>query len=148
VQSIYGYELDYRQKAQAAAEEYVAALSSEMILRWRAVRIDPANFLTGSYLINGSMPKTFQISPFPDTVFIVSETDYTIWEINESASWKGSIVGSDDGRVEISIVGGVTSPGFVIRIFDGPSVIGIAPLEGADQYIAMEGNPHAPAAIL
>lgn len=148
VKSIYDYDLEYRTNAQAAAERMVAPFSPDSVMRWRPVRIEPASILTGSYLEAGSMPKSFQISPFPDTTFTVTETKYSIRDFTESVSWKGAIVGSDDGRVEISIVGGVDNPAFVIKIRNETQIISISPTEMPGAYIAIEGNPYQPEATL
>jgi len=144
VRSIYDYDLDYREAAQQAADSHIALFSSDSVTRYRPVRLEPSNFLTGSYLDEGSVATSFSISPFPDTTFTVVATKYTIREYTESASWEGAIVGSDDGRVLIKIIGGVDDPGFIIKITNGPQVISIVPTLTTDAYIALEGNPHRP----
>jgi len=144
VNSIYDYDLDYRINAQAAAERKVAPFSPDSVLRWRPVRIKPASILTGNYLEEESMPKSFQVTPFPDITVTVIEIKYTIMDHIEQASWEGAIVGSDHGRVEISIVGGVDNPAFVIKIINETQIISISPTEMPGAYVAIEGNPHQP----
>lgn len=144
VHSIYDNNLEYRQKAQAAAESYITPFTSDSIRRWRPVLVDPSDFLSGSYLDIGSVPETIQISPFPDISFTAVQSNYTIMESIESASWEGVIVGSDDGRIELNIVGGVDNPAFVIKIYYGPQIISISPTEAPDVYVAIEGNPFQP----
>lgn len=144
VGSIYDADLAFRKAAQLASEDLVARLDPERFMRWQAVHIEPDEFLEGSYLVAGSVPRSFTISPFPDLTFTVVETDYTVRDETESASWTGKIVGTDVGTVDISIVGGVEQPGFEIRIFNNPQIIAIVSTEMPGVYVSMEGNPHAP----
>lgn len=141
IRSIYDADLGFRKAAQQASEDYVARLDSERFTRWQAVRIEPDKFLDGSYLDEGSVPGSFTISPFPDETFVIAETKYTIRDAAESVSWAGEIVGTDAGRIEISIVGG-KQPGFVIRIFNGPQIIAILPTQMPGVYVSLEGNPN------
>lgn len=141
--SIYDADLAFRKAAQSASEDFVARLFPGAFTRWQAVHIDPDEFLTGSYLEEGSVPQSFTISPFPDQTFTVVETKYNIWDETESASWTGKLVATDDGTVDIGIVG-VEQPGFVIRIFNGPQTIEILPTEMPEVYVSVELNPHGP----
>jgi len=148
LKSIYEFDRDYQETAQRAAENYVALFWPGSVVRWRPVRLETEAFLSGSYLDDGAITTSFKISPFPDTVFTVVEDKYTIMKGAESLFWEGSIVGSDYGRVEITIVGGTETPGFIIRIIDGSKIFSIAPTETPDVYVALEGNPHQPTPTL
>lgn len=114
------------------------------VWRFSADYFPMAEFAVGRPLEEGSVPQSFTISPFPDQMFTVVETKYTIREKTASASWVGKIVGTDDGRIEMGIVGRVEQPGFVIKIFDGPQTIAILPTDMPDVYVSLEGNPNAP----
>ena len=140
--SIYDEELGYTQKAVEAAEDTISHFDTSSYLRWRPVRIDPKAYLNGSYLNDGSMPERIRISPFPDVSLIAVKSKYTIMQDIQSALWEGSIVGSDNGRVEITIVGGDSNPAFSVRIVQYPQVIQIFQTDISDVYLALETNPN------
>ncbi len=142
--SIYDYDIGYQERAVKAAEDFVALLSPESVLRWRAVRLKESVFVTDNYLAPNAVKKTFRISPFPSTEYAVTESRYMIRDETDTVSWKGSILGSETGRVELTIVGGVDKPGFFIRIIDGHQVISIFQTETPDVYVTLEGNPNQP----
>jgi len=142
IRSIYDYDLDFQQIAQAAAERVIEPFNPDSFSRWRPVRLETASFLTGSYLADGSIKKTFQISPFPESIFTVVEKSYKIYGVQEQVSWEGSIVGTDNGTVHLAIVGGVDNPGFMFTIRNGPQIISVSPTETTNAYVAIEANPH------
>ena len=144
IKSIYDYDSTFSQSAQAAAQDMVSYYDRNSYLRWQSVHLDPKLILKGDYLKDGAMPKTLQISPFPDTTFVATQTQYNIMEHIASAIWTGSIEGSESGTVKITIVGGRENPGFVVRIFNGPQSIGISRVEKHTSYVAVESNPHQP----
>lgn len=150
IRSIYDFDRGFQESAQAAAEGFIAPFSPGSVIRWRPVRLEPGNFLTGSYLEDGSMRSSFQITPFPEAVFKVVEKKYTIRDWIESAHWEGSIVGSiyEYERVDITVVGGVDSPKFIIKIINGPQIISIVPTDTPDVYVAIEANPNRPPSTL
>jgi len=145
-QSIYNFDLDYQQRAQAAAEAYVAPWGTDAVLRWRPLYVDPKSILLTSHLQPGAMPERLVISPFDDLIFEAVRTEYLIFEKIESAQWHGKLVGAHSGRVSLGIVGGETNPGFVLKIIVGPDeqpmVYSIIPTMESDVYVAVEGNPH------
>jgi hypothetical protein len=142
IRSIYDYDLDFQQTAQAAAERVIEPFNPDSFSRWRPVRLETASFLTGSYLEDGSIKKTFQISPFPETIFTVVEKSYKIYGVQEQVTWEGSIVGTDNGTVHLAIVGGVDNPGFMFKIRNGPQIISVSPTDTSSAYVAIEANPH------
>lgn len=143
VESIYDFGLEYRVVAIKAAEDMIQHYDRDSYLRWKAISIDPDSHLAGSYLKDGAMPKSIAVTPFPDVSIVADQTDYQVMEHIQSAIWTGSIRGTESGQVEISIVGGVGNPGFVIRFLNYPNLINIYPTEDvADVYIAVEGNPN------
>ena len=146
--SVHDYGLQFRETAHRAAEELVGGFDPISMVRWRSVRLDPTEILDGSYLDKGAMPKSFQITPFPDTTFTVVESRYTIRSFTESAVWEGTVSGTDSGRVEISIVGGIDDPAFVIKIFNHPQFVSISATGPENAYVAIEGNPFQPEATL
>jgi len=143
VESIYDFGLEYRARAVKAAEDRMQHYDRDSYLRWEPISIDPASHLTGSYLKNGAMPESIAITPFPDISIVADQVDYHVMEHIQGAIWKGSIRGTENGQVEISIVGGVETPGFVIRFLNYPSLVNIHPTDDSgDFYIAVEGNPN------
>ena len=143
VRSIYDFGVEYRVRAVKSAEDSVQHYDRNSYLRWEPISVDPDSVLAGSYLIDGAMPESIAITPFPDISIVADQTDYVVMEHIQSATWKGSIRGTPNGQVEISIVGGVGNPGFVIRFLNYTNLISIHPTDDAgDVYIAIEGNPH------
>lgn len=144
VRSIYDYDLSYRQQAEAAAESMISYFDPKSYLRWTPVRLEPNSILQGDYLREGAMPQVVRVSPFPDVTYTATQTEYTIREFIDSAKWKGAIVGTDSGRIEITIVGGSRNPTMSIRIIDVPQSFGITPTDVPNTYVAIEANPNQP----
>jgi hypothetical protein len=145
-QSIYNFDLDYQQKAQLAAEAYLAPWGADAVLRWRPLHVDPNAILLAGYMQPNAMPEKLTFSPFEDMVFEAVRTDYQIHGHIESANWKGRLIGAHIGRVELAIVGGESNPSFVLKILSGSDdqlmVYSIVPTFESDVYVAIEGNPY------
>lgn len=145
-QSIYNFDLDYRQRAQLAAEAYLAPWGADAVSRWRPLHVDPKSILLTSYMKPDAMPERIVISPFDDLIFEAVRTEYEVFEAIESAQWQGKLVGSHSGNVTIAIVSGEPNPDFVLKIIVGPDehpmVYSIVPTFESDVYVAIEGNPH------
>ena len=145
-QSIYIFDLEYQERAQVAAETYLASFGSDAVLRWRPLHVNPRSILLTSYMQPGAMPERLILSPFEELTFEAVQTDYRIREKLESAGWQGRLVGAHSGRVNLDIVGGETNPSFVLKIISGPDeqpmVYSIIPTFESDVYVAIEGNPH------
>jgi len=144
VRSIHESDKGVREAAQHAAENFVKNFEVGQLLRWEPVRISPYEFLNGSYLKQGSVPRMFEISLFRNLNFVVSETKYEISEHIAAATWTGVIGGNQDSRVEIGIVGGIDQPGFLIKIAIGTQRFSVQPTDTRDIYVAMEINPNGP----
>lgn len=141
---IYDRDLAYRTRALASAENTMQHYDPDSYLRWRALNIEPGEHISGSYLSDNAMPKSISLTPFPDVSVIADQTNYQIFESSNGAIWTGKIRGPDNGSVEISIAGGESDPGFVIRFRNYSKIISIFPTDDdtGDVYVAVEGNPH------
>lgn len=142
VRSIYDFDLAYSSKAVKAAEDLMQHHVREGYVRFEPIYVDPFSHLRGSYLEDGSMPTSISITPFQDISIVADQLDYQIMGHIQAAIWIGKIRGTENGQVEISIVGGETTPGFVIRFRNYPRLVSIYPTETDDVYIAVEGNPN------
>jgi len=142
VKSVYDLGLDYRVAAQKAVEDRMQHYPRDSYLRWEAIRVDANLYLAGSYRDEGALPASIALTPFPDISIVADRTEYTVMEHVQGAIWRGSIRGTENGHVEISIVKGDESPEFVIRFLSYPNLISISPLDGnKGLYVAVEGNP-------
>ena len=144
IRSIYDYDRDFQEAALAATNRVIANYRNDpdILSRWKPVRLETANFLAGNYLDDGSIKKSFQISPFPDMTFTVVEKRYRILQKQRMLSWEGSIVGSDNGTVTLAIVPGKDTPWFSFKIRNGPQIISITSTDHPNTHVAMEINPH------
>ena len=141
-ESIYDRGREYANRAQAASDDTISHFDQDSIARWRPVFLDVNALIDGEYLSEGSVPDTVRISPFPDISYVAIKTNYVISPNNSGAIWSGSIVGSENGTVQITVVGDESDPALVIRIYDYPRSFDIFQSSSPDVYMVLEGNPH------
>jgi len=141
VGSIYSREIGYRAKATKAAEDMMQHFHPDSYLRWEPISIEPIDILTGDFLVDGTMPSSISVSPFADVSVVADQERYLIMEASNSAIWSGKIRGSENGRVEISIVD-VDGPVFTVRFRNYSSAISLLQSETPNFYVAIEANPH------
>lgn len=142
VRSIYDFDRDFTDAAQQAAEQYIAVIPHTYISRWKAISLDVESFLSGSYLEDGAIARKFILTPFPDKSFVVTESTVSVMEDVESVVWRGILDGTQGGRVEITIVGGIDNPYISMKIFEDNELYSIVPTEVPGAYVAIKGNQH------
>ena len=141
-ESIYSFDLNFRQRAQQAAENAIAQYSPESLTRWRPMRFEPSEFISGDYLDENSIPISFQVTPFPDATFTVFRTKLLVMERTESVIWEGNLGDGTDTKVEMTIVGGAEMPGVILKIIQGTHVFSLVPTDEPNVYVALENNPN------
>lgn len=142
ISSIYDFGPDYRDLATRVVEDTIQHYDPSSYVRWSPVRIEPLSYLNWSYLEEDALPNAISITLFPDVSYVATQTEYQIFSDSEGAIWYGSIHGSEDGRVEITIVGGARNPSFVIRVIDHPNLYQVFPTDAPNVYMVVEPNPN------
>jgi len=115
------------QDEQDLAIEEVARITegrfadSGALLRYEPVLIDPADIIIGDLSQQGAVADRFMISLFGDVSFDVIESRFRPLDINNQASWQGTLKSDDGGKVSMFIQSGeVWPPSLVIRIHAYP----------------------------